>query len=498
MSGRRIVVLLALSLLVCGTVLSQGEAQRVYQRGYDALLDENWGVAREAFDTVVRAYGDSSWAEGAQFWLCYLREKMGEPPESVFRCNEAFVNQYPKSNWANDARSNLIRIGRQLARAGKPEYEARVRSLRESQDDEVQLAALSALQRDQSDEAFDAVVNLFNRSRSEDVRARAVYVLGAFRTSKATSRLREITQSDRSERVRKEAVNALAQIAASAPQQDSTLAIPALLHMLTDESQPERVRQAIFLLARIRTSEVDNALAKVARGSRIAGIRRDAITALMRDDTACVPLFREAALKDEDLQVRWAALAALGRAKGSALAWNTLHELLGSANDPRVREGALQSMVSLAQMGSHTDVTRKVLLKYALEGSDKRMIRSIIQGVASVFQGREAGKMLAEVALQSKSREARKYALQISAAIEGAFSVDQLVGILKSENDSEMRRAAVVGLGSSRSDQAVPALVEAVRNDSDHRVRTLAVQALEIIGTPRAREAIVEIAGGKE
>ncbi len=65
--------------------------------------------------------------------------------------------------------------------------------------------------------------------------------------------------------------------------------------------------------------------------------------------------------------------------------------------------------------------------------------------------------------------------------------------MLKDEQDPELRRAAVYGLGNTESDDAVTVLVEVVRNDADVRVRKAAVAALGQIGTPRAQEALLEI-----
>jgi len=55
----------------------------------------------------------------------------------------------------------------------------------------------------------------------------------------------------------------------------------------------------------------------------------------------------------------------------------------------------------------------------------------------------------------------------------------------------------VMTLGQTKSDEAVPALLEAAR-DKDRRTATAAVMALGQIGTPKAKAALLEIIEKKE
>jgi HEAT repeat protein len=522
MLKRRIIKAVVLCLLLCSAeALAQGDAERVYQQGYAAVLDENWKAAKDAFELVVRAYSDSNAAEGARYWLCYVREKLGESPESIFQCNQDFVHSYPNSSWANDARSNMIRIGKQLARSGKPEYGEIVKGLQASQDEEVQLAALFALQDNHSDEAYQATVRLYGRSSSEMVRRKAVYILSTFHTPQVVSKLNEIAHRDPSEKARTDATYALAQIggnqasaallelskqhgdpevqrAASNSLARTDLSASALIQAARDESQPERAKDALIGLARVGGKEADETLANAARHARDPGIRQAAIEALThRRDTVWVPVFRDVASSDNDPQVRKLALMALGQSRGSKEAWDALKDVLERRMDPSMRETALQAMIHLAQGGSFARSTREILLGIALDENEKRLTRTAVQGLTMVLSRKDAGPILAQVVLESKSHDAQKWALQMGANVEGGLTVQQLGEILKSESDPEMRTAAVVGLGNSNSDEAIPALFDAAKNDSDQCVRVHAVAALQRIGTPKAKEAMVQIAGGQ-
>ena len=61
-----------------------------------------------------------------------------------------------------------------------------------------------------------------------------------------------------------------------------------------------------------------------------------------------------------------------------------------------------------------------------------------------------------------------------------------------------MKREVISALGESKSDDAVPALLDAARNDADVRVRTAAVSALGELKTPKAREALLQILKKKD
>ena len=79
---------------------------------------------------------------GQDFWNGYwdrLSQRMEEE-----RVGQEFINAYPESEWADDARSNMVRLGRDLARHGRPEYEAKIQAMEEGQETDVRLAALYA------------------------------------------------------------------------------------------------------------------------------------------------------------------------------------------------------------------------------------------------------------------------------------------------------------------------------------------------------------------
>src|SRR5438552_3266845 len=104
-------ILLVLALGAMSHAVAQEGASKSYERAYGFILDEKWTEAQKALGEFIEKYPKSSSVPAAQYWHCYTRDKLGQNKETVFRCYEEFVKDYPKSKWADDARTNLVNIG---------------------------------------------------------------------------------------------------------------------------------------------------------------------------------------------------------------------------------------------------------------------------------------------------------------------------------------------------------------------------------------------------
>ncbi|MCU0244498.1 MAG: hypothetical protein MUE80_07090, partial [Acidobacteria bacterium] len=110
-----------------------------YKQAYALVLEEKWAAAKTAMDEVVRQFPKSAWLDDARFWSCYALEKTGQAAETVFKCYQKFVEGNPGSEWADDAKSNMIRLAHALAKAGKPEYEAVIESFEDAAEDDIRV-----------------------------------------------------------------------------------------------------------------------------------------------------------------------------------------------------------------------------------------------------------------------------------------------------------------------------------------------------------------------
>ncbi len=124
---------------------AQTDEAKKFQAAYSLIMEEEWDKAAKVLDEFLQAYPKSSWTDDARFWKCYVLEETSNSRVAVFKCYQEFIAAFPASEWADDARTKMIEIAEALAERGKPEYQAIVKAMDKSSDDEIMLAALEAL-----------------------------------------------------------------------------------------------------------------------------------------------------------------------------------------------------------------------------------------------------------------------------------------------------------------------------------------------------------------
>ena len=143
-----------------------------------------------------------------------------------------------------------------------------------------------------------------------------------------------------------------------------------------------------------------------------------------------------------------------------------------------------------------------------LSKGDTAAFRELVADLEAILLmvrlGRElakAGKPEYEAMIQAleddQEADVKLAALIALADEQGGVPVNVLTQIWKEETDPEMKRMLVMTLGQTKSDEAVPTLLEAAR-DKDRRTATAAVMALGQIGTPKAKAALLEIIEKRE
>ncbi|HLF14888.1 MAG TPA: HEAT repeat domain-containing protein, partial [Bacteroidota bacterium] len=235
----RTFLFLAFLLAIRPAVRSQEASTKAYEKAYGYILDEKWKDAKSSLEDYVKKYEESDMIDAARYWLCYSTLRLETRTEVAFECYREFIGEYPDSKWADDARSSMVGLASQLAREGKPEYEAMLKNLDESADEDVQLAALYALANMGSDKAFSTVVTLYDQTKSENIRSKIVYVLGNFDTKESRKKLSEIALNDRSSKVRRDAVYAIGN-------DDSPEVVEVLKKILNSKADLEVRKAAIY------------------------------------------------------------------------------------------------------------------------------------------------------------------------------------------------------------------------------------------------------------
>ncbi len=466
---RRAVVGVVWSTLMCGATVHvaaapehQADAARLYQQGYDLVLNELWQAAGDILREVSRRFPDSDWADDSRFWTCHADARAQNDARQAFACFEAFTGQFPGSSYIDDAQVRMIELGQTLARAGNLEYAEtwreyaerwreygeRVSSLRQGEED-VALMALKALADIGDEESLQALLSLYDTDLSEAMRSRLVRLLEDFDSPEARARLLDIARRDPSLGVRTRAIRALGEL-----EWDDEVSAFMRELALTGET-PEVRRQAV----------------------RAFGEHRD---------EQWIPFLVEVASTTDDESLGRAALGSIEDIGGPQVG-SAAETVYRNASAPAVRRRALGLM---ADLGGDAMLTQ--LEQIALAAEDASFRRAALRAIGEVSSEAAFG-VLSRLATDSSDATTRASAVRALEDADANLAVPVLVQVLSQDADAAVRRRAARTLGDMESDQVVEALKNAAMNDSDVGVRRAAVDGLGDIGTPAAREALIEL-----
>ena len=483
-----------------------------YAKIYELILDEQWEEANDEIGLFIKKeeYQQSPWRDDVWYWHCFSSEKRGgKMLEHSYDCYSGFPGVYPRSPWVDDAKSGLIRVARLLAKDGNPEYEAVVESMKESDDEEVALSALYALQNIGDEKALKTIVGLYERSDSERLRGKIVYILGNFDTPEVITMLSDIATSNESTRIRKNAVNALGN-------RDEPEAREALKEVITSDSKVNGIvevqKSALYALGNTESSDVLAFLREVALTSDREELGKAATYSISNTDN------REAAeaLKDilqngPSTAVRKAALHSLGNLD-DASSLSILLEVAKDNSNRELQKAAVHSisnlddsydeLVDIFKSVSSEEVRRTAL--YALGNLDDGRVNAFLLDIALNYEDQDLAKNAvyalsnldnSDGTLQELLRTSKRIEVKKAVLYQLSENVDVLISVLENETSAELRKTAVYALGNAddEENEVVPILLDFAKNDADLSVRKAAINALGNMGTDYAQEALIEI-----
>src|SRR3954447_4240980 len=97
-------------------VQSQGQndpASRAFSQGRGFIADSNWEQAASTFDRFVSQYPSDKNVDAALYWLAYAHSKRGNLRGAAANLDRLLQN-YPRSNWANDAKVLRLEVRAKL------------------------------------------------------------------------------------------------------------------------------------------------------------------------------------------------------------------------------------------------------------------------------------------------------------------------------------------------------------------------------------------------
>lgn len=537
-------------------VMPQDEATKQYQAAYEQILNENWQPAIRQLDAFIQTYPNSGWTDDARFWQCYAREKLSTSLEEVYACYEQFLKDYSDSKWADDARSNMIRIGQELVRTGHPTYKARIQALQQSDNEEIVLSALMALQNIGDQESMQAMLDLYNSNQPAKVKEKIIFLLGQSDATGARQKLEDIARQDTSAKMRQDAifwlgqsaqsqqdVQFLAKIASSDPDQKvrdravfslgqapEELGKPILRQMAQDSQDPKVREQAVFWLGQgSHDRNTIRFLEQVAGNDPDPAVREKAVFAISQaardlsqpalmnlvkrstdpkvremavfwlgqgaDSDQTLNLLETIARSDTSRAVREKAVFALGQApdnKGT----EALMRLAKSSKDPKVQE---QAVFWLGRSGSSDDILN-FLTQLAMQGDNTDLRKPALFALSQVPEGRGIPALM-KIARTAASPEIRANAVfwlgQSAGNGRQKDILNLLQEVIQKDQDPDVQEKAIFALGQMPEGAGVPVLIDLATNSKKVNVRKKAIFWLGQSNDPRAREALAKIVQGE-
>jgi len=97
--------------------IPSGDAQSLYEQGYGAMLQHDYGAAESAFRKLIAAYPNDPLAGNAQYWIGESYYVRGRYKSAA----DAFLKGYKKYKSSDKAPDTLLKLGMSLAELGQKE-----------------------------------------------------------------------------------------------------------------------------------------------------------------------------------------------------------------------------------------------------------------------------------------------------------------------------------------------------------------------------------------
>lgn len=137
-----------------------------YAAGKQAIHDGRWADAVNIFSAIAKA-GDSH-ADSALYWKAYALNKGGQGDEAIRTCTE-LTNNFKKSSWNDDCGALVIEIHASKGQPAPPKAD---------QSDELKLLALASLMQHDPETATEQIKEIVDSDSSERLKEGAVFILG--------------------------------------------------------------------------------------------------------------------------------------------------------------------------------------------------------------------------------------------------------------------------------------------------------------------------------
>lgn len=497
-------------LLLSGVALFAApvsEEERLYEEALELRDKRDWAEAAALFERVAALDGRK--ADAALYWRAWSQHK-AKRHDSMVRTIELLIHRYPQSSWRDEAESLLVQA----------DIKRRDGKLQSEYDEAIKLESLAYLMRTEPDKAADRLETFLGDDYSSDAKQRALFLLMQSGSNDALAIVTDLALESGSRDLREAAIHQLGIAGGEA----SLDALAEVFDKSRDERTKEHVLHSYMIMG--EASRVRD----VARDARSEALREAAIHNLgvMNEVEALHEIYekavelsvREAVLngymvageaqriyeiakQEESERLRGTAVNMLGALGESEALWelyqaNPEGEIAESLIHGFMVSGDAERLFKIAETTASTETRASVMRMLGVMGevdalenmleseTNEAVLASIIEGL---FISGESGPLLDLVESERYSQQLRRQALRSYGMMGERDSKERLMKLYR-DLDPSMRSALLEGL---LDDDHVDLLIEIARSEKDPQLRAAAVRQLAVIGSPRARDFMLEL-----
>ena len=409
--GLRLLVILLAGVLMMGPVFVNGFAQqeveplnrfvqtqnavaaRIFREGRDSIGDEKWQEAEGKFRSFVANYPKEKNLDAALYWLAFALSKQEKFAQASAQL-QRLVNDFPKSNWADDASALRVQIAPHLG-------DQRVIDDTLNKDDvEVKIVALESLFSSSPERGLAYVAEMMKPGSKANSRLKeaGIEMLRRYGGKQASALLLDVVRNQTDRELRAAAIHALGRAG------DESV-LPLLKDLAVNSTDEEISEAAVFAISRFDSEAARALLLELARGGKTVEARKHAIFWLSQNGDAAMDELMRIYASETDEEVKKQIIFALKR-MGTPRSLAKLYEIARNTGDAaEVRKNALHW---ISQSGDKQALDFLIQM-YDTE-KDEDIRQQIIFALSRVGDKRAIQKMI-DIAKRDSSVELRKQAI---------------------------------------------------------------------------------------
>jgi HEAT repeat protein len=362
-----------------------------YDRGTSAIDAGRWDDARQIFDEIANA--KDSRADGALYWKAYSENRLGRRDDALATL-AVLRQQYPQSDWLNDAQALQIEIQQQAGKPVDPNAQA---------DEDIKMMAIAALMNSDPERAIPILDKFLKSTSSPRLKNQALFVLSQSRSPQAQQLLLSIAKGGSNPDLQLRALRNLAMAG-------TKNAAPDIASIYSASHNQAIKKQALNSLFMAKASDE---LYNIARNEQDAGLRDEAVRnlSLLHQTDKLSQLYQAGIAKKSVLESMFLA----GEPQ-------RLLEIIRTEKDPQLRASAIRSLGLM-----HSSQAGDGLIALYPSEQDLGVKKQIVE---ALWLQRNA-KALVDIARKESNVEMKKEIVQKLMMLHSKEANDYMMELLK-------------------------------------------------------------------